>query len=132
MVLKGIIEIKEDLGNIVRGFARGRLLREGITCAIIGKPNAGKSSLLNALAGSSRAIVTDIPGTTRDIIEEYVNINGIPVRFLDTAGIRSTKDPVRIGVKGQGPSRIGAGPIDSTQTRDNGETNADTSRNRKR
>lgn len=78
----------------------GKILREGLSTVIIGKPNVGKSSLLNALLREKRAIVTDIPGTTRDIIEEYVNIGGIPLKIVDTAGIRETADLVeKIGVE---------------------------------
>ena len=83
-----------DVALLQSSFAVGRILREGFATAIVGKPNVGKSSLLNALLKQDRAIVTDIPGTTRDIIEEFLNIDGVPIRILDTAGIRHSHDVV--------------------------------------
>lgn len=83
-----------DVTAILATTSRGRLLREGMTLVIAGRPNAGKSSLLNALAGHAAAIVTDIPGTTRDVLRESIQIDGLPLHIIDTAGLRESPDPV--------------------------------------
>ena len=85
-------EIQQSIDALLGTFDTGRILKDGITTVIVGQPNVGKSSLLNALSRSDRAIVTDIPGTTRDVIEEYVHLGGVSLRLLDTAGIRNRKD----------------------------------------
>ncbi len=93
-------EIAVSLKELIDDAGRGRIIREGIKAVIIGKPNVGKSSLLNALLNENRALVTEIPGTTRDVIEEVINIKGIPLRIIDTAGIRKTENLVEeLGVE---------------------------------
>ena len=92
--------VKKKLEILEKSFDNGKLIKEGIKTAIIGKPNAGKSSLLNAILKEDRAIVTEYEGTTRDTIEEFVNIEGVPLKLIDTAGIRDAKDEVeKIGIK---------------------------------
>ncbi len=97
---KQLKEIKELLEKLKNSFNQGKLLRDGVKTAILGRPNAGKSSLLNCILNEDRAIVSNIEGTTRDTIEEFININGISLKLIDTAGIRETENEVeKIGVE---------------------------------
>jgi tRNA modification GTPase len=99
-IITAIDAIRADLARLVEGYAYGRIVREGLSLAIVGRPNVGKSSLFNRLLNEDRAIVTATPGTTRDLVSESAAIEGIPLRFVDTAGIRETTDEVEaLGVK---------------------------------
>ena len=98
--LKNLNEIHNLLNELENSFNKGKIIKDGIKTVIIGKPNAGKSSLLNSLLKEDRAIVSDIAGTTRDTIEEYLNIDGVPLKLIDTAGIRDTENTIeKIGVE---------------------------------
>lgn len=93
-LLSAAAELSSEIDQLLSTFDTGRVLREGLSVLILGRPNVGKSSLLNALLGEARVIVTEIPGTTRDLIEESLTLGGVPLKIVDTAGIRSTLDPV--------------------------------------
>ena len=99
-IRSGLAAARRGLSDLLATYDRGRYIAGGVPCALVGRPNAGKSSLLNALAGYDRAIVTDIPGTTRDTVEERVELGGVTLRLIDTAGLRSSDDPIeRMGVE---------------------------------
>lgn len=98
-LVEKVEELLKELKKLIDTADNGRMMQEGIRTVIVGKPNAGKSSLLNALVGEERAIVTEIEGTTRDILEEHIQLNGVSLNIMDTAGIRKTEDVVeKIGV----------------------------------
>ena len=109
-VLERLDEVSGQLDGLLQEARQGRLLRDGIVLAIIGRPNAGKSSLLNALSGQESAIVTEIPGTTRDVLREKIDLDGIPVHLADTAGIRETSD--RIEAEGVRRARMALASAD--------------------
>ena len=99
-LLSEIDVVKADVEKMVAGYAYGRIVREGLSLSVVGRPNVGKSSLFNRLLNADRAIVTEIPGTTRDLVSESASMNGIPLHLVDTAGIRTTADAVeKIGVE---------------------------------
>ncbi len=99
-VLEQLDGLREQVTRVLQSAAQGSLLREGMTVVLAGRPNAGKSSLLNALAGTERAIVTDIAGTTRDVLREHIQVDGLPLHIIDTAGLRDSADPIeKIGIQ---------------------------------
>mgnify|MGYP002544987204 FL=1 len=100
MLKKSLFEVKSQISDMIKGYDACKILKEGVKTAIIGRPNVGKSTLMNCLSGHEKSIVTNIPGTTRDVIEESVMLGDIPLLLIDTAGIRETDDIIeKIGVK---------------------------------